>query len=116
MCFFTLNSIFPLVVLLSPSLDVHRRPINRVVGARNNDLIQKASRLRKWWTSVPKNHLARVRIQASFILKGEGLWLAVADILVLESFVLAAVQVGQVKMFLQQDKFLFSTLQLFTFL
>ena len=44
------------------------------------------------------------------------MWLAVVDILVLESFVLAAVQVGQVKMFLQQDKFLFSTLQLFTFL
>ena len=35
-----------------------------------SDFIQKASRLRRWWTGVPKNHLTRVRIQASFILKG----------------------------------------------
>ena len=75
LCFFTLNSTLPLVVLLSPSLYMHRRQINRAVGARNNGLIQKASRLRKWGTSVPKNHLARLRIQDSFILKGEGLWL-----------------------------------------
>ena len=43
------------------------------MGARNSDFIWKASRPRGWWTSVPKNHLARVRIQVSFILKKEGL-------------------------------------------
>ena len=43
-----------------------------VVGERDSDFIQKASKPRRWWTSVPKNHLTQVRIQASFILKGEG--------------------------------------------
>ena len=38
------------------------------VGAKNTGFIQKASRLRGWWTCVPKTHFARVRIQASFIL------------------------------------------------
>ena len=49
--------------------------------------------------SVPKNHLPQVRIQASFLLKGEGVWLVIADFLV-ESFVLAAGHVGLVTMFL----------------
>ena len=60
----------------------------------------KASRLGRWWTNVPKNPLARVRIQASFILKVDGVWLVVANILVSESFVLATVQVGHVMIFL----------------
>ena len=51
------------------------------------------------WTSVPKNHLAKVRIQLSFILKGERVWLVVAHF-VSEAFILAAVKVGQVMMFL----------------
>ena len=33
--------------------------------------IWKVNRARRWWTSVPKNHLLQVRIQ-SFILTGEG--------------------------------------------
>ena len=41
-----------------------------------------------------------VRIQASFILKGERVWLVVASFLVSQSFVLTTVQVGQVTMFL----------------
>ena len=41
-------------------------------GARNNYFIQKASRPKRWWTSVPKNQLTSVRVQASFLLKGEG--------------------------------------------
>ena len=48
-----------------------------------------------------------MRIQASFILKGEGMWLVVSKFLVSESFVLAAVHVGQVMnvpVNLQQDK------------
>ena len=60
----------------------------------------KTRRPKSCWASVPKNHLIGVRIQASFILNGEGVWLVVADFLVLESFVLAAVHVGQVAMFL----------------
>ena len=73
---------------------------DRGVGARNNDFIQKARSLRRWWTSVLENHLTQVRIQASFILKGEGVLLTVANLLVLESFVLTAVHIDQVMMFL----------------
>ena len=47
-------------------------------GAMKRDFIQKTNRLRRWQSSVPKNHLPRVRIQASFILKAEGMWLIVA--------------------------------------
>ena len=49
---------------------------------------------------VPKNHFTQVRIQVSFILKGDKVWLFVANFLVLESFVFAAVHVGQVTVFL----------------
>ena len=70
------------------------------MGQRDGDFIQKASRLRRWWTRVPNNQPTRVRIQASFILKGEEVWLVVANFLVLESFGPAAVQVGLVTMFL----------------
>ena len=46
------------------------------------ETIWKASRLRRWWTTtVPENHLPRVRIK-SFILKGGGVWLVVANFLV----------------------------------
>ena len=86
----------------------HDRPINWVVEAGNSDLVQKASRLRRWWTSVPKNHHTWLRIQASFIVKGEGMWLVVANFLVPESFVLAAVLIGRsdynIPVNLQQDK------------
>ena len=34
-----------------------------------DDLIWKASRMRRWWICVPKSHLTWVRIQTSFILK-----------------------------------------------
>ena len=54
----------------------------------------------RMWISVPKNHLAKVRIPLSFILKGERVWLVVAHFCVSEGFILAAVQVGQVLMFL----------------
>ena len=40
------------------------------------------------------------RVQPSFILKGEGVWLVAANFLVPESFVLAAVHVGPITMFL----------------
>ena len=42
-----------------------------VAGVRNSDFIQKISRLKRWWISVPKNHLTWVRNQASFVLKRE---------------------------------------------
>ena len=73
----------------------------RSIGGKNRDFIQKASRWRICQTSIPKNHLTQVRIQASFILKGEEVWLAVINFLVSESFILAAIHVGQVTMFLQ---------------
>ena len=57
--------------------------IKRWGEARNSDFIQKASRLKRWWTSVPKNHPNQVRIWVSFILKGERMWLVVANFLVL---------------------------------
>jgi len=47
----------------------YHRLINREtsVGVRNNDFIRKASRLRRWWTSVPDNHLAQVWVLLAFI-------------------------------------------------
>ena len=49
------------------------RPTNQEMTCwgTNSDFIQKASKLRRRWTPVPKNHLAWVRSQAS-ILEGEG--------------------------------------------
>ena len=38
------------------------------VGARNCDFIQKASRSRGWWTSVPKNHLCMVPFDEQMLL------------------------------------------------
>ena len=62
----------------------------------NSNFMRKIIRLRRWWTSVPKNHLPQVRILAFLILKREGVWLDAASFLVPESFVLAAVQIGLV--------------------
>lgn len=45
-----------------------------VLGARNNDFIENASRLRRWWTLVPKNCLAWVRIPASFMRESHSSW------------------------------------------
>ena len=72
----------------------------RGVGAMNSSFTWKASRSRRERTSVPKNHLTQVRIQASFILKGEGVWLVAGNFLVLEFFVPSAVHVGPVTIFL----------------
>ena len=40
-----------------------------VAGAKKSDFLWKVSRPRRWWASIPENHLAQVRIQASLILK-----------------------------------------------
>ena len=37
-----------------------------------SNFIWKVRRPRRWWTRVPKNHRAQVRIQSSFIPKEEG--------------------------------------------
>ena len=63
--------------LLSPSSYcwLQDRTTNRwVIGTRNSDFIfmWKTSRLRRWWTSVSKNHLPWIRIQAYLMLKHEG--------------------------------------------
>ena len=64
---------FPLIPSPSSCCLLHNRPINweMTCWGRNRNLICKASRPRRWWTRVPKNHLPWVRIQASFILKEE---------------------------------------------
>ena len=55
---------------------LHDRPINwemrQVVGARNNDVNQKASGLRRWQTSVSKNHLPSVQFWRKSIYRGRG--------------------------------------------
>ena len=70
------------------------------VGIRNSDFIQKAIIYRRCSTRVPQNHLTQIRTQASFILKGEWMWLFVANILLPGPFLLAAVHIGLVTMFL----------------
>ena len=70
---------------------------------QGNNFIWKASRQRRWWTSVGKKHLNQVRIQGFFILKGERVLLVVANFMVSEFSVLAAVQVDQVMMFLESS-------------
>ena len=52
------------------------------LGANNSNFIQKARRWRRWQASVGKNRLTRVRIQASFILKGEEVKLVAANFLI----------------------------------
>ena len=85
------------------------------VEARNNDFIWKASRLRRCQTSVPKNHLTPVRVEASFILKRGGGWLVITNFLVQESFVFTAIRVCQVRCSYKPPtrQMLFSVLQLF---
>ena len=66
----------------------HHRPINWEMSywARNSDFIWKASRWEYGRLVPQRNHIIQVRIQISFILKGKGVWLVVANFLVLESF------------------------------
>ena len=66
----------------------------------SNDSIWKARRARRWWASVLKNHFTPVRTQDTFILKGDVGVAVMANILMLEFFVLAVVQVGLVTMLL----------------
>lgn len=83
----------------------HSRPERWVAGARNSEFIWKlVSLFRRWCSNVPKNHLPWVRIQASFILRGEVVGLVVANSLVLESLVLEAVHLGLITRFLQTSK------------
>ena len=86
---------------------------------QGSDFIWKVSRQRRWWTSVPEDHLTQVRIWASFIVKGERVWQVIADFLVSESFVLAAVHIGVLKFMVLLHTFsktnVFSVLQLFIF-
>lgn len=44
------------------------------------DFILQSSQLRRWQTSVPKNYLPYIRIQASFMLKGKGCGSDVANL------------------------------------
>ena len=58
----------------------------------------RLKRFSKSSSSVPRNHLSQN--SHFFYTKGERVWLIVAEFLILESFVLAAVHVGLVTMFL----------------
>lgn len=53
-------------------VQINTAPEKPGVGARNSNFIWKARRWRRWWTSVPKNHLTCIRIQLSFIVKSGG--------------------------------------------
>lgn len=57
---------------------------------RNSDFSGKPSD----WEGGGQTHLPQVRIQASLIPKGEGVWLVAASFLVWESFALAGVHGG----------------------
>ena len=50
----------------------------QVVGTRHSDLIWKASRSRRWWPSVPKNHFSRVSFILNILRGGRAfpLWLS----------------------------------------
>ena len=63
-----------------PYCSQYDRPINQEMSwwVKESWLYWKTSRLRRWWTCVPKNHLTQVRTRACFILRGEGVWLVVA--------------------------------------
>ena len=55
---------------MNPSLycSLHQRPVNQEMSwSKEQRLIQKAGKLRRWWTRVPKSHLAQVGLQASFV-------------------------------------------------
>ena len=79
---------------------VARQASKSSFGARNSGFIRKVSKLRRWWTSVPENLLTEVRIQVSFKLRAEGVWLGATNFLAGKSFVLAAVYIGQIAIFL----------------
>ena len=64
-----------------------------------SNFIWKVRRPRRWWTRVPKNHHAQIRMQSSFIPKEEGVWLVVANFLMSEFFVFEPIHLGQVMMF-----------------
>ena len=53
------------LILLAP-----QQAKREVVGEKSSDFIRKASKPRRRWTLVPKNHLAWVSIQASYTTKG----------------------------------------------
>ena len=64
--------LFPSYMLLNSSsyCSPHSRPVNQEMGLGGQGIatfIQKTSRPRRWWTSVPKYHLAWVWMLVSFI-------------------------------------------------
>ena len=73
---------------------------------KNSDFILIATRLSRGWTRVPKNHLTQVGIRASFILKGEGLWLVIENYLIriLYSCICPCRSGYIVSLYLQHDK------------
>ena len=57
-------------------------------------ILLESQQMERMVDKCPKKRLTRVRTQASFTLKGEGVRLVVADFLAPQFFVLAALTVG----------------------
>ena len=59
--------------IMLPSLNSYYSLQDRPIIKRWAVGAQEARKPRRWWARAPKNHLAWIRIQASFILKGEAI-------------------------------------------
>ena len=68
-------------IISHPSLSEWQANKQMSTGARNSNFIQKASRSRRGQTPIPKNYLVWIRIQTSFILRGEALKLKISGFL-----------------------------------
>lgn len=87
--FSSLLPVSPLASLLLLSLSSYCLPHDRWNTLREVNcwgkgiatLFRKPADPRRCWTTVPKNHLSKVSIQASFILRREEVWLVVTNFL-----------------------------------
>ena len=80
------NQVYKLILFMARQANKSR---NELLGQGITTLFGKPNRPRRWWTSITKNHLPWIRIQASFLLKGEVMMcLVAANFLVPESLVL----------------------------
>ena len=69
------NQVYKLILFMARQANKSR---NELLGQGITTLFGKPNRPRRWWTSITKNHLPWIRIQASFLLKGERVWQVIA--------------------------------------
>ena len=93
-----------LVLLLCPNLYclLHDRPVSRETVCWGQGIVNVFGKPADGEDGVPKNHLPWDSIHASLILKEVSVYLVSANFLVLDSFVVAAVHIGQVTVLLQE--------------